>query len=457
MPNCAHLPLAPTEVMTDMKTSLSSELAPSTLTTDVEGTSPPSFGHAMHRLFEFDPSYVNLNHGSYGSLPMPVRIACDKLSARVEANPDRFMRIDCIHHWIEARTRVAKLIGAETDECVLVNNTSHGVTTVLRNFEWNEGDIIIGTTTTYGAVSRAIRYLGDTSPYPQVSTFNLDFPASHAEILENWREHVRRVTSEGGDLKQTRKVVAVIDAIVANPGVRLPWKEMVAICKDAGIWSVVDAAHAIGQEVDINLSEAKPDFWVSNCHKWLFAKRGCAVLYVPRRNQHVIKSSIPTPHNYHSPQDEHYNGPQTFVKLFEWTGTIDYVPFLSINAALDFRQWLGGEHKINEYTHNLAIAGGKHLANLLGTSVMDPDGDLTLNMVNVELPIPGDIKYSDEVNSLLLNTLLVEWNTYAAHYYHNGKWWTRCSAQVWNEISDFEFLADALKDACQKVVKFAKQ
>lgn len=71
------------------------------------------------------------------------------------------------------------------------------------------------------------------------------------------------MTSEGGDLKQTRKVVAVIDAIVSNPGARLPWKEMVAICKDAGVWSVVDAAHAIGQEVDINLSEAKTDFWVS--------------------------------------------------------------------------------------------------------------------------------------------------------------------------------------------------
>lgn len=117
--------------------------------------------------------------------------------------------------------------------------------------------------TTYSAVSRAIRYLGDTSPYPQVSTFNLEFPASHAEILENWREHVRRVTSEGGDLKQTRKIVAVVDAIVSNPGVRLPWKEMVAICKDASVWSVVDAAHAIGQEVDINLSEARPDFWLS--------------------------------------------------------------------------------------------------------------------------------------------------------------------------------------------------
>jgi hypothetical protein len=50
--------------------------------------------------------------------------------------------------------------------------------------------------------------------------------------------------------------------------------------------------------------------------------------------------------------------------------------------------------------------------------------------VNVELPIPGNIECSDEVNSLLHNTLLVEWNAYAARYCHNGKWWTRCSAQV---------------------------
>lgn len=121
---------------------MSSESAP-TSNAELDKQAPPSFGHAMHKLFEFDPSYVNLNHGSYGSLPKPVRVACDKLNTRIEANPDKFLRIECIHHWIEARTRVAKLIGADVDECVLVNNTLHGISTILRNFEWHEGDIII--------------------------------------------------------------------------------------------------------------------------------------------------------------------------------------------------------------------------------------------------------------------------------------------------------------------------
>ena len=43
------------------------------------------------------------------------------------------------------RARVAELIGAETDECVLVPNATHGVNTVLRNFDWSQSDIIVGS------------------------------------------------------------------------------------------------------------------------------------------------------------------------------------------------------------------------------------------------------------------------------------------------------------------------
>ena len=52
-------------------------------------------------------------------------------------------------------------------------------------------------------------------------------------------------------------------------------------------------------------------------------------------------------------------------------------------AALQFRNWLGGEAKINAYCHDMAVKGGKRLAEILGTRVMDPEGDLTLNMVRL--------------------------------------------------------------------------
>jgi hypothetical protein len=39
---------------------------------------------------------------------------------------------------------MVKLIGADPDECVLVNNKLHGISTIVHNFEWHEGDIIVG-------------------------------------------------------------------------------------------------------------------------------------------------------------------------------------------------------------------------------------------------------------------------------------------------------------------------
>ena len=85
--------------------------------------------------------------GSYGSLPLPVRAFCEKLTDEVESNPDKFIRVNCINYLTRVRERVAKLIGAETDECVIVNNTSHGIATVLRNLIFNEGDILVGGVT----------------------------------------------------------------------------------------------------------------------------------------------------------------------------------------------------------------------------------------------------------------------------------------------------------------------
>ena len=47
----------------------------------------------------------------------------------------------CLGHCREA---VAKFIGAEVDEVVLVPNASHALNIVLRNFEWRDGDVLVG-------------------------------------------------------------------------------------------------------------------------------------------------------------------------------------------------------------------------------------------------------------------------------------------------------------------------
>lgn len=54
---------------------------------------------------------------------------------------------------------------------------------------------------------------------------------------------------------------------------------------------------------------------------WLISRISWVLIAQRRkiRNQHLIKSPIPTPNTYNSPFDEDYKGPQDFVKLFDCT------------------------------------------------------------------------------------------------------------------------------------------
>ncbi|EPS93523.1 hypothetical protein FOMPIDRAFT_1170445 [Fomitopsis schrenkii] len=446
------------------------------------GKKPPPFGHALRAYWAFDPGFVNLNIGSYGALPLPVMFKCQELTVLAERNPDKFHRLTYMAMQQEARQRVADLVGVEHDELVLVPDATQGINTVLRNFEWKEGDVIVDATTTYHAISRTIRYLSDRSepPRPTPASIVLTFPTTQAQILDSFRAKIREIKranlnvdysdtppdAAGPRNPRGNKIVAVIDSISSNPGMVLPWKELVQICKEEGVWSLIDGAHSVGQE-HLDLSAAKPDFFISNCHKWLYAKRGCALLYVPKRNQYIIKSSIPTSHAYVSPNDPEPPAPGDthFVLQHEWTGTMDQIPYLSVGPALDFRQWLGGEEAINTYCHKLALDGGKRLAEVLGTKTLDETGQFTLNMTNVRLPLPTEAEsgkyYTPEMGAKILKVLtqklILDWNFASPVFVHAGAWWTRSSAQVWNEVSDFEYVGRAFKAMCADIVEVVEK
>ncbi|KAL1940493.1 hypothetical protein VTO73DRAFT_9065 [Trametes versicolor] len=444
---------------------------------------PPPFGHALKQYIPLDEDYVNLNPGSWGTLPLPVLFAATRLAYEIERNPDKIYRQVFHPLIVQARTSIAKLVGADRDEIVFAPNATHALNTVLRNFEWREGDLLVGATTLYGGVANTIRYLADRSehPRPEPCLVEYTFPLTHTQILDIFRTKLREFKAQHVNSgrqftdvpplspgytedpsERKNKIVVVLDSITATPGALMPWQEMVRVCREEGAWAVVDAAHSIGQEPDINLSEAKPDFWITDCHKWLYAKRGCAVLYVPKRNQHVIKSSIPTSHEYvHAGSAKAREKGTNFVMQHGWTGTPDHTSYASVPDALAFREWLGGEKAINDYCHNLALDGGERLARILGTRVLDETGELTLNMVNVRLPLPmeknrGEL-YTPEnithINVYLRDKLLDEWKTYAVHYFHAGAWWCRCSPQVFNELSDFDYLGNALNAICEEITE----
>jgi len=60
------------------------------------------------------------------------------------------------------------------------------------------------------------------------------------------------------------RIVVIVDALSSNPGLLMPWERVVEFCKShENVWTVVDAAHAIGQIIGIDLNKTQPDFFVT--------------------------------------------------------------------------------------------------------------------------------------------------------------------------------------------------
>ncbi|KAF3925997.1 hypothetical protein ABW20_dc0107610 [Dactylellina cionopaga] len=418
-------------------------------------SSSPIFGHFLRREFLFPENFINLNHGSFGAIPASVMAHRQKLQLMSEQQPDQFMRYHSISLLDESRAAIAELLNVPVAEVVFVTNATSGVNVVLRNLIYEEGDVIVHFGTIYGACGRTVQYITDTSPASCVS-IPLAYPILDATIISQFRSTVQEIKSAGKKPK-----LVIFDTVSSMPGVRFPWEQMIVAAKEEGVLSLIDGAHGVGN-IKLDLGENQPDFFVSNCHKWLYTPRPAAVLYVPVRNQHLITTSIPTSHYYIPKSTAQHWSPltapakSTFVMQFEFNGTIDMTPYLCVPEALEFRRKVGGEDAIMAYCQNLAFTGGEEVAKVLGTEVMAPDASGPdagrCPMVNVRLPLLPIPK--NEVEALY-NTFTKELgkkeNTFVQVYVHNGKWWVRLSAQIYLETKDFVWIANVLKSECDKI------
>jgi selenocysteine lyase/cysteine desulfurase len=294
---------------------------------------------------------------------------------------------------------------------------------------------------------------------------NLTYPIEDEDLLTLFKDAIKASRASG-----KRPRLAMFDTVSSLPGVRMPFESLTTICKDEGILSLIDGAHGIGH-LALDLPALDPDFFTTNVHKWFFVPRGCALLYVPERNQPLMRSSLPTSHGFVAKTGVSFRNPLPpnnkgeFVNNFEFVGTIDNTSYLVTPDAIEFREKVcGGEKAIMEYCHKLAKEGGNAVAKILGTRIMDNStGTLTKDscLVNVLLPLeispskiagkncidPGNGAIATE---WMQEALIENFNTFMPIYFFQGQWWTRLSAQIYLELSDFEWAGAALKAICER-------
>lgn len=472
---------------------------------------PVSFGKALReKYFSFDPEYHNLNHSSYGTIPKHIQSKLHHYQALHERRPDHFIRYTYPPLLDANRAAAASLLNAPLEDVVLVPNATTGINTILRGFPpsfWSAKgkDEILYFGTIYDACGKTVAYIRDsTQGRVQGRSIALTYPISNAAIVQKFKNTVNHATKVEGK----RPRIAIFDTVSSVPGVRFPYEQLVAACRELGILSLVDGAQGIGM-LDLNLERLDPDFFTSNCHKWLFVPRACAVLYVPKRNQHLVRSTLPTSHLYvpddsfspdvailpsSSDGDEGKEKKGDFAELFAYVGTLDNSPYLCVKDAIEWREKvLGGEDRIHDYCTRLAQEGGAKVAEILGTWVMQNEEGTLIDcfMVNVAMPLivvpPTDedletgtkamvdgrnlevdkgaaggknqgealipYKEAQRVWEWMTKVLVEEYQTFIPVYYHAGRFWARLSAQVYLDMEDFEWTGKTLKELSARVAR----
>jgi isopenicillin-N epimerase len=182
---------------------------------------------------------------------------------------------------------------------------------------------------------------------------------------------------------------------------------------------LVDGAHGPGH-VGLDLRLLGADWYTGNCHKWLCAPKGCAFLW-----------TAPAWQNDTHPTVISHGFGQGYLQEFDWTGTIDPSPFLSITAAIDFHHQLGGP-SLRQRNIDLAAQAASLVARRLNTETIDNTGAMRL----VRLPI------SPHTEAAVVRTKLLAAGTDAPVHAIGGALWLRLSSFAYNEPEDYARLAD---------------
>ena len=374
-------------------------------------------GSALRPRFRLESGIDFLNHGSFGAAPGDVLDAAERWRGLMEANPDRFFRDVLPSELRRTAGELARFLGADAANLAFVDNATTALNAVLRSLHFQPGDEIVLNNHSYGAVRETVRYVCARSGAKLLEP-HIALPVAHPSQLV--------AALAPAFTRRTRLVV--IDHISSPTGLVWPVAELVALARAHRAQVLIDGAHAPGQ-LELDVPALGADWYVGNCHKWLFAPRGCGFLWARAETQAAI----------HPATISHgYGG--GFTAEFDWTGTRDCSAWLAIDAALRFLQELGAA-RVRRYCHDLVVRAAQEIARAWREPLAAPAA-LHASMTAIRLPRAWQqaAPATREAAAKLQSVILREHHVAVAIMPVDGALWARISAQIYNAPADYERL-----------------
>lgn len=387
---------------------------------------------ALRDLWQLKSGCRYLNHGSFGACPTRVLEAQSRIRSELESQPMAFFaglekRLD------QARSELGRFLGAEPSDLAFVNNATTGINAVLRSLHFEPGDEILTIDHAYAACKNAMHFVAERSG-ARVVEAQVPFPtASREQVVAAVMFSVT---------KRTRLVV--IDHVTSPTALVLPVIELCRELAERGIDVLIDGAHAPGMvELDLRgLAEAGCTYYAGNLHKWVCAPKGAGFLFVRRDRQERIHPAVIS-HGYNARRHDR----SRFLVEFDWTGTDDPSPFLSVPVALSTMGRLvpGGWSALMAQNRDNVLAARALVADALGVDTIVPK---TMIGSMASLPLPpareSTAGPTDRLQEEIWSRSRIQ--TLIPYFPAAPRRLLRLSFAAYNDLGEFRLLAHALAE-----------
>jgi cysteine desulfurase/selenocysteine lyase len=207
---------------------------------------------------------IYLNNASTG--PMPERAVRATVEwARLRANPERVPGDLQFGTLARGRELIARLVGADPAEIALATNTTFGINLAAFALPLATGDVVL--------------------------TPDLEFPANvypWMQLAERRGVEYRRLRCDDGvldrdrlarELEDDRVRVVAVSWVQYASGARVDLAALGTLCRERGVYFVVDAIQGLGP-LRVDLRSSAVDIFSSGAQKWLLGPWGAGFVYV---------------------------------------------------------------------------------------------------------------------------------------------------------------------------------
>jgi selenocysteine lyase/cysteine desulfurase len=200
----------------------------------------------------------------------------------IYANPSFENREKFAELEVEARQKLAKVLGAKPSAITITRNTSESTNTIVRGLSLRAGDEVIITSHNHPSNNASWKVLAK-----RTGVVIKEVPTPMENVSAE-----RLARGIAGAMSARTKVIAFTH-VTNTTGIRYPAREIVELAKGKNIWVHLDGAQSFGM-LDFRLSEIGCDSYATSMHKWPMGPLEAGVLYVKDGRQDELWPSIVT-------------------------------------------------------------------------------------------------------------------------------------------------------------------